>query len=675
MARRDTGHAATASTFRTVLVALLHVSWLLGTQSRAVPSRGCLGHAGSSAKCPCHVAVVSTYPPKRCGIATFTRSLLGGLEHHEKFMAHCTVGVIAISDPKESPPLSYAPPVVYDMAVGVDLPSQATQDAAEWINSNGFTHVIIQQEFGLTPIMWQLAHLVGWLDPRLLVYTVVHTPRAYPNTEERGLLRQFARHSEYLVALSWHGVHSLEATYGISKAQVIYIPHGVEIPAAVDPEKGQMPGLTVQPDDLVIFTNGMIHEHKGLDRIMRALPAIVAQQPRAFLLIVGQEHQKSQVKVMPGLLQLAETLGVAKHVLWLDQFITLEQLEALFVRATLYITLFDEITPTSGTLSAAMSRGLPIVSTPYRYALECLRDGRGLIVPFDDTKATADSIIRLLNSPELRQQLGAAAKAFAASWGWDHVSAQYADLVMTDRSQPLDADPFAEVALPSTFAEWTESQISTFDGQVWSLANASTPEGMYAIYIDTDLQINAQVSAHGVLQVVGIRTPRVSALAHIYHGMGYEYNPAISERERRHDKELTIDAHSTITLNTHNAIVRMTLLPNHAVVLRIDMTTAFAHPVGVLGETVRLQFDKSVTRTANGLPSISWPLWRIDSGFVFSHESKGQSWSVFGISSNVYMVPESQSPFIVLRPRLDATRNISHSRSTKTRGGSVATTR
>lgn len=86
------------------------------------------------------------------------------------------------------------------------------------------------QEFGLTPIMWQLADLARWLDPAVRVLTVVHSPRGTPNLEERGLLRAMAQHSEKLVVMTWYGWHSLVAAYGIAPAKLAYIPHGVKYP-------------------------------------------------------------------------------------------------------------------------------------------------------------------------------------------------------------------------------------------------------------------------------------------------------------------------------------------------------------------------------------------------------------------------------------------------------------
>jgi hypothetical protein len=78
--------------------------------------------------------------------------------------------------------------------------------------------------------MWQLADLARWLDPRVRVLTVVHSPRGSPSLEERGLLRAMAQHSERLIVMTWYGWHSLVAAYGLRPAKLAYIPHGVDLP-------------------------------------------------------------------------------------------------------------------------------------------------------------------------------------------------------------------------------------------------------------------------------------------------------------------------------------------------------------------------------------------------------------------------------------------------------------
>ncbi len=59
-----------------------------------------------------------------------------------------------------------------------------------------------------------------------------------------------------------------------------------------------------------------------------------------------------------------------------------------------------------GTLLMAMSTGVPVVSTPYRFALEVLQQQRGLLVPFsDDGPLLQEAICRLLDDEDLRSAM------------------------------------------------------------------------------------------------------------------------------------------------------------------------------------------------------------------------------------------------------------------------------
>lgn len=101
----------------------------------------------------CKVAVVSTYPPKNCGVATFTAALLDELRDHGELPDGCHVGVVALADPADE--LAYTDPIVeFDLRYDLAYPSPAMLEAVHFIHKAGYSHVIIQQARGFACHAW-----------------------------------------------------------------------------------------------------------------------------------------------------------------------------------------------------------------------------------------------------------------------------------------------------------------------------------------------------------------------------------------------------------------------------------------------------------------------------------------------------------------------------------------
>lgn len=213
-------------------------SWLASFEKRKGQ------HSSLSIKKGCHLAIVSTYPPRKCGIAEFCKHFVESLSKNSLFAEHCSFEILALIDPlqtKSSDDLMFDVPFVTPIVLDTNIPSKAFWNCALYINQGSFTHLIMQQEFGLTPIMWQLVDLVRWLDDGIKVLTVIHTPRAYPNLEETGVIRQLASLSDYLVVMSWHAWYSLNRAFGIDASKIFFIPHGVNIPVQKDKKEKELP--------------------------------------------------------------------------------------------------------------------------------------------------------------------------------------------------------------------------------------------------------------------------------------------------------------------------------------------------------------------------------------------------------------------------------------------------
>jgi glycosyltransferase involved in cell wall biosynthesis len=367
------------------------------------------------------VAFVSTYPPTECGLATFTQDVLQAVERHG------WDGVVVSAD-HESRMEHPDPRVVYQLRREEE---SDYIEAARLLNRSDVRVVSLQHEYGIFGGEMG-AHVLRFLEHlRVPVATTLHTVVPCPTEPMREILQAIVRASDAVAVMAGTAVRLLDTVYDAPTHHVYVIPHGAPEPLPISPQEAKarigMSGRTV------VSTFGLVSRGKGIEDVIRALPAVVEQFPNLVYMVLGETHPKVRAKEGEAyrefLMDEAARLGVQEHVVFENRYLTLDDIR-LYLRATdIYITPYlnpDQIT--SGTLAYAIAAGCVVISTPYLYAREVLADGGGMLAQFQNPASIADAMLQLLSDPVLMRYHRLVAQRKAAGLSWHKVGQAYARL-------------------------------------------------------------------------------------------------------------------------------------------------------------------------------------------------------------------------------------------------------
>jgi len=378
------------------------------------------------------IALIGTYLPRKCGIATFTADLAAAIQDNDPSI-DCSI--VAMNDRPEG----------YEYSESVRF--QIAQDklneyplAAGFLNLRKFDVVCLQHEYGI--FGGQRGSFIVELvqDLKTPLITTLHTVLKDPTSQEHKIITQLAEHSERLVVMSERGSEFLREIYDVPQSKIALIHHGVlDVPfLEPDPCKAKV----VADNKMVILTFGLLSPGKGIEYMVDALPEIVRSHPEVVYFVVGATHPhlkaESGEDYRLSLHLRAKELGVADHIVFHDRFLERDELLEIIRAADIYVTPYlNEAQIVSGTLAYALGAGKAVVSTPYWHAQEMLANDRGKLVPFRDHQALAREINQLLDHPKDRLKLRQAAYQYCRPMVMKEMGRRYLNLFSDSITQSL----------------------------------------------------------------------------------------------------------------------------------------------------------------------------------------------------------------------------------------------
>lgn len=370
------------------------------------------------------IAYVATYPPRECGIATFTQDLVHAID---KFTPFSEPKIIAINDNDSI--YQYSDSVRYQIHQN-NLASFLS--AAEYINNSSIQVVSIQHEFGIyggSDGEYLIPFMAAIKKP---IVVTLHTVLPDPNPHQKEIIEEMFGYASNVITMIDKGKEILGDSYKVDIKKVRVVPHGVHNTPKLSVDR--VKSILGIADRQVLSTFGLINQGKGIEYVIKALPEIVKKHPNVVYLVIGETHPNVRryegEKYRNELIALSRDLGVEENVRFNNRFLPLDELISHLAATDIYITPYlNKGQIVSGTLAYAIGCGKAIISTPYLYAEDVLGDGRGELVPFKDSQQMAEKVNAILEDPQEKARLENATYRYGRRTTWFNVAIDYLDIM------------------------------------------------------------------------------------------------------------------------------------------------------------------------------------------------------------------------------------------------------
>ncbi|MBI2033825.1 MAG: glycosyltransferase [Candidatus Liptonbacteria bacterium] len=369
------------------------------------------------------ILYLGTFPPRECGIATFTNDLTTAMDL--KFNPQTKSEITAIND--DSATIYNYNQKVSNQIAASDIENYVS--LAEKINARDEIRVVnIQHEFGIFGGAWG-DYLIPFLQViKKPVVTTFHSVLPEPDDYLKNVVKIITSKSAAVVVMNEFSRDLLVNTYGAQGSKIHLIPHGIP-GTAFEPSEKYKSGLGFE-GKIVISTFGLLSPGKGIQYAIRALPKILARFPNTVYLVLGETHPNVRrdcgEEYRNYLHELVEDLNLNDHVKFYNKYLTLEEIVSYLKATDVYVSpSVTESQSVSGTLSYAMGCGRPAVSTKTNYAKFLINKNTGILVGFKNSDSIARAVIEILDDPKMMTAMAGEAYETTRKMIWPNVATAY----------------------------------------------------------------------------------------------------------------------------------------------------------------------------------------------------------------------------------------------------------
>ncbi|AEE53505.1 glycosyltransferase [Haliscomenobacter hydrossis] len=387
------------------------------------------------------ILFITSYPPRECGIATYSQDLLKALKN--QYRNSFSLKVCALEAGTND--YTYPKEVKYQLN---------TQDLSQYPEMAHLINVdmrielvLIQHEFGFFQGKAEGAFLqfLSWMTKPVVI--VFHTVLPNPDAALKEKVQKIAAACASIVVMTQNSAQVLIDDYGVLPQNIEVIPHGTHLVPHLD--KTTLKEKYGLSNRKVLSTFGLLNSGKGIETTLIALPAIIALNPEVLFLIIGKTHPgviKSEgEKYRMMLLQKVQELKLQQHVIFINSYLPLQDLLEYLQLTDVYLfTSQDPNQAVSGTFSYAMSCGCPIISTPIPHAREVLREDSGIIVDFQHVAQLANGVNRILGDESLSAAFRSNTLQRIVPSAWENSAIAHALLLQKVAGSRIGLDIFSQ---------------------------------------------------------------------------------------------------------------------------------------------------------------------------------------------------------------------------------------